>query len=217
MFYKGNIVRCFGNAGYMDQIMDQTNYLSKTIDDFRNFIKGGNTEETLNISSVLNQTFSIVNPALQSNYITIIKDIDVIMAMKGYENELMQAFINIINNAKDVLVANENLENKYIFIDVKQIDNQCEIIIKDNGGGIMISIINRIFEPYFTTKHKSRGTGLGLSMAYKIVTEMHNGTIIASNVTYEYNGEKYTGACFTMTFNSPFSFMKELSASSQLV
>jgi signal transduction histidine kinase len=120
--------------------------------------------------------------------------------MRGYENELMQAFINIINNAKDALVENEIIETKYIFIEAKSYDNQCEIRIKDNGGGIKPSVMNRIFEPYFTTKHKSQGTGLGLAMTYKIITEVHKGTITASNETYEYGGKEYTGASFSIKF-----------------
>jgi signal transduction histidine kinase len=185
----------------MDKIMAQTNYLSQTINDFRNFIKDNEVEAEIDVSSLFEKTLTIVSPSLKSNYIEVISNIEPNITMKGYTNELMQAFINIINNSKDALVANGNRENKYIFIEAKQQDNICEITFKDNGEGIMLSILNRIFEPYFTTKHQSRGTGLGLSMTHKIITEMHNGTISASNTTYEYNGEKYTGACFSITLD----------------
>ncbi len=73
--------------------------------------------------------------------------------------------------------------------------------IKDNAGGISNQAMPRIFEPYFTTKHKSVGTGIGLSMAYKIITEQHQASIEASNETFEYQKQTYTGACFTITFN----------------
>ncbi len=184
----------------MEAIIAQTTYLSKTIDDFRNFIKGGEIEEEIVISSLFDKTFSIVDASLKSHYVQTVRDIDSTIKIKGYENELMQAFINIINNAKDALAANETIEDKYIFISAKSNENHCEITIKDNGGGVKPSIINRIFEPYFTTKHQSKGTGLGLSMAHKIITEMHNGTIMVSNVTYEYNGKEYKGASFCITF-----------------
>jgi PAS domain S-box-containing protein len=187
----------------MENIIAQTNYLSRTIDDFRNFIKGGSTENMINIFSVFEKTFSIVRPSLKNNYITVISNIDETLELKGYENELMQAFINIINNAKDALVANEAIEDKYIFIDAKIVDHHCEITIKDNGGGVMLSVINRIFEPYFTTKHQAHGTGLGLSMAYKIITEMHNGTIEVSNIVFEYKQKKYMGACFNIKLFCP--------------
>ncbi|MDX9744459.1 MAG: PAS domain S-box protein [Arcobacteraceae bacterium] len=185
---------------YTKRIFIQTDYLSKTIDHFTNFIKGEKEENIFNISSLFYKTLSIVDASLKANHIKFITNIDATLEIRGYENELMQAFINIINNAKDALVENETIEAKYIFLEAKSKDNQCEISIKDNGGGIQPSVMNRIFEPYFTTKHKSQGTGLGLAMTYKIITEAHKGTIIASNETYEYSGEEYTGASFTILF-----------------
>jgi signal transduction histidine kinase len=184
---------------YMNQIVEQTKYLSTIINDFRNLIKGGNEEEKLNIFTLLEKTLSIVAPDLKCNDIELITNIDATLEIIGYENELIHSFINIINNSKDALVANENIEDKYIFIDASLNDNQYEIIIKDNGGGITSSVLSRIFEPYFTTKHQSQGTGLGLSMTYKIITEIHKGTISASNSTFEYNGKEYTGAKFKIT------------------
>lgn len=110
----------------------------------------------------------------------------------------MQAFINIINNSKDTLNPTDNIEDKYIFIEAKEIDNQCVITIKDNGGGIKLI---ESFEPYFATKHQSKGTGLGLAMTYKIITKMHQGTIIASNTTFEFNAQEHTRTYFTIIFS----------------
>jgi len=185
---------------YTDRILIQTGYLSKTIDDFRNFIKGEKEENIFNIASLFAKTLSIVDSSLKAHHIQLITNIDASLEMRGYENELMQAFINIINNAKDALVENETIKTKYIFIEAKSKDNRYEICIKDNGGGIPPLVMNRIFEPYFTTKHKSQGTGLGLAMTYKIITEVHKGTITASNESYEYNGKEYTGASFIIRF-----------------
>lgn len=180
----------------MDMIVRQGNYLSKTIDDFRYFLKGEKIEENLNLNKLFEKTFSIVGPSLKSNHIQLITNIDQTLEINGYESELMQAIINIINNAKDALLVNDSVKEKCIFIDVKQLDTSCEIIIKDNGGGIKLSAMNRIFEPYYTTKHQSQGTGLGLSMAHRIITEIHNGNISASNSTFEYNDKVYVGASF---------------------
>jgi len=185
----------------MENIIAQTQYLSTTIDDFRNFIKGKGSEDILNITHLFEKTLSIAAPSLKNNYIKIITHIEPDITIKGYENELMQALINIINNAKDALLANTTLEDKYIFISAKSLNNKCEISIKDNGGGIMLSIINRIFEPYFTTKHQSQGTGLGLAMTYKIITEMHRGSITVANSTFEYEGKEYTGADFSIVLS----------------
>ncbi|MDD2697628.1 MAG: PAS domain-containing sensor histidine kinase [Arcobacteraceae bacterium] len=185
-------------ASSMSQIVLETQYLSKTIDDFRNFIKDNDIQSTINITTLFEKTLSIVGPSLKNNYIEIIKQIDSTIEIKCYENQLMQAFINIINNAKDAIIVNENIDSKYLFIEVNKIDGKCYIVIKDNGGGIDQKIIDRIFEPYFTTKHQSQGTGLGLSLTNKIITEMHHGTITASNSTFFYENKEYTGACFTI-------------------
>lgn len=183
---------------YMEQIVDQTNYLSKTIDDFRNFIKGDTSKDLVNITSLCDKTLSITTPSLHNNYIKVITNIDPNATIIAHENELMQALINIINNAKDALIVNDTIDERYIFIEAKMVNEKCEIKIKDNGGGIKPASLGRIFEPYYTTKHQSQGTGLGLSMTHKIITELHNGTLAASNVTFTYQNEDFTGACFTI-------------------
>jgi len=105
--------------------------------------------------------------------------------------------MNIINNAKDALLSNEN--EKYIFITIKEDNNYIKIIFKDNAKGISKEIINNIFEPYFTTKHKSQGTGLGLSMTYNIITKGMKGRINVINTTYKYKGKEYKGAEFIIS------------------
>lgn len=94
--------------------------------------------------------------------------------------ELSQVIINIINNAKDALVENKP-KNPFVQIDLIKEDTLLKIIIKDNAGGIPKEILPRLFEPYFTTKHQSQGTGLGLHMSYKIINESLNGKIYAIN------------------------------------
>jgi PAS domain S-box-containing protein len=187
----------------MDAIVNQTIYLSKTIDDFRNFIKSSGEESTININSLIDKTLSIITPTLKNNYIEIVFDVEEDIKICGFQNELMQVFINLVNNSKDAM--NQKLsqeDDRYIFITIHKINNIIEIIFKDNAKGIDKTVIERIFEPYFTTKHQSVGTGLGLSMAYKIITERHQGTIEATNTTYTYNGKDYTGAMFKISFNA---------------
>jgi len=185
----------------MESIMFQANYLSKTIDDFRNFIKDSNETQIFSIKETLTKTFMIIKPALMENHITLITDLSDDMEIEGYENQLIQAFINIINNAKDAIKENvDNDDNKLIFVETKKSHNKLEILIKDSGGGIPEDVITRIFEPYFTTKHQSIGTGIGLSMAHKIFSEQHNATIEVENQWYEYNGKRYKGACFRIVF-----------------
>ena len=186
----------------MDNIIKQTTYLSNTIDDFRNFIKNSNEKSEVQISNVINKTLSILNPSMVTHNINVILNLEDDIKIIGYENQLIQALINIINNSKDAIKEKlkEN-EERLIFIKTKSTNNSFILEIKDNAGGIIESVIDKIFEPYFTTKHKSIGTGIGLSIAHQIITEHHNAHIIASNKTYEYENKTYTGACFTITFD----------------
>lgn len=194
----------------MDNIIKQTTYLSNTIDDFRNFIKNSNEKTEVQISNVINKTLSILNPSMVTHNINVILNLEDDIKIIGYENQLIQALINIINNSKDAIKEKlkEN-EERLIFIKTKSTNNNFILEIKDNAGGIIESVMDKIFEPYFTTKHKSIGTGIGLSITHQIITEHHNAHIIASNKTYEYENKTYTGACFTITFDK----QKELAQS----
>jgi PAS domain S-box-containing protein len=188
-------------ASKMETIMVQASYLSKTIDDFRNFIKATDKKSTLNLASVIDKTLTIVKPTLSHNYIKPILDLDATLTIEGFENGLIQSFINIINNAKDAISENiVQTSERYIFITLHKVEDGIELIFKDNAGGIKQEVIEHIFEPYFTTKHQSIGTGIGLSMTYGIITQRHNATIKALNETYEYEGKTYTGACFIVNF-----------------
>jgi PAS domain S-box-containing protein len=185
---------------FSNQVVQQADYLSKTIDDFRNFIKVDIHYLPMSIKDSILSAITLTKAAIKSNYIEIIEQFDEDLTIKGNKNELSQAFINIINNAKDKLKEiEETKQRRLIFISTKKIENKAiEIKIFDNGGGIEEAVINRIFEPYFTTKHQSIGTGLGLSMSDKIIRERHQGSIQAYNEEFEYEKEKYKGACFSI-------------------
>ena len=178
-----------------EMISSNALYLSKTIDDFRNFIKGERNIELFNIKDAVESFLNIVNPSLKSHDIEVIQNIPDDILIDGYLNELIQCFINICNNSKDAL-ENINDHNRLIFIDIKMHESDVIIRFKDNGGGIPEDILPKIFEPYFTTKHKSKGTGLGLHMVYNLIVNGMNGKIKARNVLFEYKGKKYSGAMF---------------------
>lgn len=181
----------------MNKINENAQYLSRTIDDFKNFIRGDRKKVEFSLNKSINSFLNLVEGTIKNNDIEVILDIDNNININGYENELIQCLINIFNNAKDALLEN-NIEEKYIFISILEDRKNVIIKIKDNAGGIKENIIARIFEPYFTTKHQSQGTGLGLHMTYKLIIEGMNGTIIANNITYNYKGKEYTGAEFTI-------------------
>lgn len=115
--------------------------------------------------------------------------------MYSLENELLQVFINIIKNGCDILVEKE-VEHKVIILQAIQDDNDLIFRFFDNGGGVPEKIKDKIFEPYFTTKHQSIGTGLGLYMSYEIVTKHLGGDLRVENKEFEYQDKKLFGACF---------------------
>ncbi len=181
-----------------DAINDNAQYLSRTIDDFKNFIQGDRTKKVFNLKKVINSFLHLVHGSVKSHNLNIILDLAAHIEIDGYENELTQCLINIFNNAKDALIE-KNIKNKLLFITTKAINSKAVISIKDNAGGIPIDILPKIFEPYFTTKHQSQGTGLGLHMTYNLIVDGMSGTIEVTNVSYDYNGHNYVGAEFIIS------------------
>lgn len=188
----------------MDNIVVQANYLSKTIDNFRDFIKNENIYTRISIIKSLEQTLSILNASFKNNYINLVLNLEDDIEIDGNINELVESFINILNNSKDAIKQNvDNEDDRVIIITSKKLDkNSLELKIVDSGGGIDKTVLNHIFEPYFTTKHQSIGTGLGLSLVDKILRQRHKAIINVSNEKIEYNNKKLIGACFKIVFTS---------------
>jgi signal transduction histidine kinase len=197
---KFNLLDLDKIEGDMNNIVLQTKYLSKTIDDFRNFIKNTNVKSSFTISHLLDKLVSLTHSALVNNNIILIKEISEDFELTAYENELIQALINIINNSKDATLSHTEITNKYIFIKTEYTNGKKQLIIYDNGGGIKQDIIDKIFEPYFTTKNQSLGTGIGLHMTYTILVIKHNAQIEVSNYKFNYDYTEYVGAKFIITF-----------------
>lgn len=192
-------IQGYSIKGDMDEVLNQTNYLSKTIDDFRNFIKDGSSQKIFSIQQLIDKTTSLVKSSFTNHHIKLDTTILSDSYVRGYENELIQCLINIINNAKDAIIENvPNDDDRLILINLLTVDNFIELSITDSGGGISKDIINRIFEPYFTTKHQSVGTGIGLSMVHQIITKRHSGKINVENVIFTHNNKTYEGAKFTI-------------------
>jgi signal transduction histidine kinase len=180
-----------------DFINDNAQYLSRTIEDFKNFIKGDTETVKFRLTDNIETFLNIVHSSSKMEHLEIVLDLDDSLEIEGYPNELIQCYMNLFNNAKDALQDSKN--KKYIFIETYQKQENIIIKFRDNGCGIPETIISRIFEPYFTTKHQSQGTGLGLSMTYNLIVDRMNGNIDVNNVSYLYEGKKYTGAEFTIT------------------
>ncbi len=182
----------------LDDINTAAQFLSSTIDDFRNFFKVNKKKSSFHIGNVLSRAISLVGAQFKNYEIEIIKDIEDI-EITNYQNELIQVIINILNNARDELVKKDKNINKIIFISTKIRDDKLIIEIKDNAGGIPSDIIDRIFEPYFTTKHQAQGTGIGLYMSREIINKNMQGDIKAYNSTFLYKKAEYMGAVFKIS------------------
>jgi len=165
------------------------NKMSTTIDDFRNFFRTDKVKEKFQLIDAINETLELLEASLRHNNIDINMIEDKSIILLGYKNELEQVLLNIINNAKDAMIENSTPIPK---IEIKTFitNNDINIEISDNAGGIPKDIIDKIFDPYFTTKEQGKGTGIGLYMSKMIIETNMDGKIHVENSDY--------GAIFTI-------------------
>jgi signal transduction histidine kinase len=167
----------------LNSISDTLIYLSNTVDDFQTYFHPKKTQSRVDIHEVLNKAVNFAKARVESNKIDIEitknKDIDVIT----YENELIQIILNLINNSIDALIQKDS-EKLKINIEVEDLCEHIEIYVKDNGVGISKENMEKIFEPYFSTKDKN-GTGLGLYMSQIIAQKQFDGGISVNSSDHE--------------------------------
>ncbi|WP_121627391.1 cache domain-containing protein [Poseidonibacter antarcticus] len=176
-------------------INDSAQYLSQTIDDFRGFFNPKyNIKKEFDINKAINKTIKLLNSQFNAKNIELIKNVQN-HKLKSIENEIIQVLINLLNNARDALLSKEK-QRRLIFINTYRKDDNIYLEILDNAGGIEKNIINRIFEPYFTTKQNSQGTGIGLYMSQDIIINHLKGSLVVSNEKYVFENIHYTGAKF---------------------
>ncbi|OUR71674.1 histidine kinase [Arcobacter sp. 31_11_sub10_T18] len=170
----------------VNEANDLVEYMSKTIDDFRNFFNPNAKLELFLIQDAVDNAVKIVGSTLSFHNMDIEILIDEDVKINGYKNEYSQAVLNIISNAKDILLEREiKTPQIKIYLDKNQ---KNKLYIEDNAGGIPEDIIDKIFDPYFTTKFEY-GTGIGLYMTKLIIENKMNGTI---NVTNSSKGAVFT-------------------------
>ncbi|UCM99960.1 PAS domain-containing protein [Sulfurimonas sp. SWIR-19] len=160
---------------FIDKQTQTINFMSQTIDDFRNFFRVDKVKQDFWVKQSIENTLSLVNAQLKSHNIEISLQGEDFM-LHGVEGEFQQVILNIVSNAKDAIVHNHK---EYGKIDITLKDKK--IIITDNGGGIPEEIIKRVFEPYFTTKEQGMGTGVGLYMSKIIIEQNMGGRLHVSN------------------------------------
>jgi len=162
-------------------INDYAQHLSSTIDDFRNFYKKDKSKKVVTLEETIEQALSIIKPSLNSNLITIKLDLQSKQKIKTYPTEINHVILNILKNAEDVLIENK-IKNPTIFIKTYHKNGIIFLDIENNGGNISTNNLEKIFEPYFSTKATKDGTGLGLYMSKIIVEEHCQGMLKVENI-----------------------------------
>ncbi|MCK9490836.1 MAG: transporter substrate-binding domain-containing protein [Sulfurimonas sp.] len=175
------------------EIESLTAYMSKTIDDFKNFFHPNKNKSTFEIKEAIEKSYDIVKGLIKINHIKIKIDLEEGLESHSYLEELQQVILTILNNSIDALISMK-IKFPEIVIKAYEKDDEIFIVIGDNARGIEEEIIEKIFEPYFTTKHKSQGTGLGLYMAKMIIENGFFGQLLVEN--------NLNGACFTIQIPS---------------
>lgn len=174
----------------IDKSMGLINGMSTTIDDFREFFNPNKTKELFSVHDAIEKAHTIVESAFASHTIEYALEMPDDIKIDGYKNEFSQVIVNLLNNAKDVLIE-KAVSPAYIKIKATKDNDRLHVEVCDNGGGIPDSVIEKIFDPYFSTKEEGKGTGIGLYMSKMIIEDHMKGKLRVSN--------KGGGACFTIT------------------
>ena len=175
-----------------DTISEYVQFLSTTIDDFRNFFKQDKEKEFIDLSAQIKKALHILDYSLKKHEIKIVTNFEVDEKLFLYKNELIQVVLNILKNSEDNFLE-KNISDPLISIETIKDSHNYIISIKDNGGGIPESILCEIFNPYFSTKSEKNGTGLGLYMSKIMIEEHNNGRLTAENTD--------NGICFKIFLN----------------
>ncbi len=170
-------------------ILRQTDYLAKTINDFSDFFRPGKKREVVRIEDVMSEAEKIIGKSLENSGVSFsFESMDGCMA-NTYSRELLQVYVNLLENAKEALVINR-VKARHVRVLIRKEQDHTVTTICDNGGGIDEEILEKVFDPYFSTKDSKNGTGLGLYMSKTIIEKHLNGTIKVANVD--------DGACMTI-------------------
>jgi signal transduction histidine kinase len=158
------------------------NKMSSTIDDFRDFFKPNKEKDDFDVKEAVETTLELIDATLHNENIQLAVEIQDGLIVHGYKNEFSQVILNLINNAKDILVEKKKNEGK-IKLRTSFSDNgrTLNLHVCDNGGGVPESVLDQVFEPYFTTKEEGKGTGIGLYMSKMIIEENMGGKISVKN------------------------------------
>lgn len=182
--------------------------MSDTLEDFRTFFNPNKSKNAFSIKEVIQKSIDLSKYQLENEEIKLGFFIKDDIEIFGFKNELIHVLLNLIGNSKDILLTKINFKNKMIHIYVKQNKETIFINVIDNGGGIKSDIIPKVFDPYFTTKHQSIGTGIGLYMSKQMVEKHMMGKISCKNIKHKLGSENFY-ACTMFTIEIPKKSPKE--------
>jgi len=181
------------NEEFVDSRVEDAGVLAKnmseTLEDFRTFFDPNKFHKSFSIKKVIDKSIDLTKYQLEKEGVKVYFNMSEEIDIYGFENELTHVILNLINNSKDALIETKKIE-KQIRIIVKQTQDSVIINVIDNAGGIKSDIMAKVFDPYFTTKHKSVGTGIGLYMSKQMVEKHMNGKIDCKNIKHKMGIEK---------------------------
>jgi signal transduction histidine kinase len=167
----------------VSQVTSQLDYMSKTIDDFRDYFKPNKRKEEVFIKDIVEKSMDFLAYLFKINSIKVNYENSSYSSLEIYLNEIVQVFINLAKNSCDAMIE-KNIQNRVININTYEDKNSLVIEFEDNAGGIKNDVINKIFDPYFSTKNNKNGTGLGLYMSKTIIEEHSDGSIDVYNTNF---------------------------------
>ena len=197
----GKLTQSFVDEKVKDALFLASN-MSNTLDDFKNFFSPNKIKSEFSIKNCIEHSIEL------SKYLLIQENIEVKLSIRknikinSFYNELSHVFLNIISNSKDALSSNVDKNDRIIKIIVNKYKNHLIVNILDNGGGIPQEILPKIFEPYYTTKYKSAGTGIGLYMSKQIIEKHMDGEIFCKNISHKIKDERVFN-CSLFTIKIP--------------
>ena len=180
--------------------------MSDTLEDFRTFFNPNKSKKAFRIKEVIQKAVDLSKYQLEREEITLALFIKDDLEVFGFKNELIHVLLNLIGNSKDILASKTDNIHKIIHIIAKQNEERIFINVIDNGGGIKSDIIPKVFDPYFTTKHKSVGTGIGLYMSKQMVEKHMHGKITCKNIRHKLS-TKLFWACTMFTIEIPKNYI----------
>ena len=169
----------------VEEFEEKTNHviqgMSQTISDFQNFLKPNKQRKVFSLQTLFDDTLVFIGDVFKQNDIKIELEYETEVRLYSYPNELIQVFLNILNNSKDAFIEN-NIENRMISVEIEDSATEVSIVFKNNAGEVESDLLEHLCKPYFTTKDEEKGTGLGLYMCEMIIKNSFNGTFSLQNI-----------------------------------